>query len=195
MLCIQTLRSLSIRPLSGQLALIQQFQSYSSRSTEVGEADLVTARQWFSNLKEGTIPASIAKTTFSRSSGAGGQKVNKTSSKATTVWPIGSLQRYIPEVLIPELRACRYYVSSSDSITIQCDSSRSQSENTEQTHHRLMEEVKRIYKNKVPGATTAEQKAKIEKLQKSENAMRLKMKKQQSEKKQSRRGGRGNQDL
>ena len=32
------------------------------------------------------------------------------------------------------------------------------------THRKLMEEVKRIYKNKVPGATTAEQKAKIEKL-------------------------------
>jgi peptidyl-tRNA hydrolase ICT1 len=55
-------------------------------------------------------------------------------------------------------------VSSSDSITIQCDSSRSQPENTEETHRKLAEEIKRIYKKRVPGITTPEQKARIEQL-------------------------------
>jgi peptidyl-tRNA hydrolase ICT1 len=175
-------RPLYFRPLSRPLLCIQNSKAYSSRTTNDDEADLDAARQWFSSFNKTTIPASIAKTTFSRSSGAGGQKVNKylsltqgilksiayrlcrTSSKATTIWPISSLQSHVPKVFIPELRSCRYYVSSSDSITIQCDSSRSQPENTEETHRKLAEEIKRIYKKRVPGITTPEQKARIEQL-------------------------------
>jgi hypothetical protein len=82
MLSSQILRTLYFRPLyfrpfSRPLLCIQNSKAYSSRTTNDDEADLDAARQWFSSFNKSTIPASIAKTTFSRSSGAGGQKVNK----------------------------------------------------------------------------------------------------------------------
>src|SRR6201747_277262 len=69
--------------------------------------------------------------------------VSRTSSKATTVWPMSALQRHIPKVLLPELRSCRLYVRSSDTIQIQCDSHRNRSENKSETHRRLNEEMKK----------------------------------------------------
>ncbi|PSS08971.1 hypothetical protein M430DRAFT_37115 [Amorphotheca resinae ATCC 22711] len=190
MLRSQALRSLCWKPLSEQLRFTQNLRGYASQSVDANEADLDAARRWFSNFNKNTIPESISRTTFSRASGAGGQKVNKTSSKATTVWAISSLQRYVPKVLISELRSCRYYVPSSDSISIQSDTSRSQTDNTEDTHRKLMEEIKQIYKKSVPGVTSPEQKERVDQLKKSENLARLKMKKRHGDKKKARSGGR-----
>jgi len=41
------------------------------------EADLSAARTWLSNLTPNTIPRTICRISFSRSSGPGGQNVNK----------------------------------------------------------------------------------------------------------------------
>jgi peptidyl-tRNA hydrolase ICT1 len=178
MLQSQTFGSLCLKSLARQLSFIKTSRTYSSKSAD--EEDLEAARNWFRTFNKNTIPYSISHTTFSRASGSGGQKVNKyvcmgtlppfiltfsrTSSKATTVWPLQALQRYVPKVLVPELRSCRFYVSSSDSISIQCDASRGQTDNKEETHRKLLEEIKQIYKKRVPGVTSPEQKAKIDQL-------------------------------
>jgi peptidyl-tRNA hydrolase ICT1 len=78
MLHIHVLESLSKSPSRGLLALLQDCRGYSSRSTSDSEtADLDAAREWFRGFNKSTIPEKIGKTQFSRSSGAGGQKVNK----------------------------------------------------------------------------------------------------------------------
>jgi peptidyl-tRNA hydrolase ICT1 len=78
MLQSQTLKSCCTAPFRGQLALLQTCRAYSSRSSNDNEAaDLDAARQWFRQFGKSTIPVKIAKTTFSRSSGPGGQKTNK----------------------------------------------------------------------------------------------------------------------
>jgi protein subunit release factor B len=41
------------------------------------EAEYAAARKWVSDLKKDTIPLSLAQISYSRSSGAGGQHVNK----------------------------------------------------------------------------------------------------------------------
>lgn len=88
--------------------------------------------------------------------------MHRTSSKATTDWPVTALEKYVPKILISELRSsCRYYVASTDKIAITCDSSRSQYDNKQETHHKLAEEIKRIYKSRIPGVTTLEQKARV----------------------------------
>ncbi|KAH7369792.1 peptidyl-tRNA hydrolase domain-containing protein [Rhexocercosporidium sp. MPI-PUGE-AT-0058] len=151
--------------LREQLSLVQSYRAYSAQSgSDSEEADLNAVREWFQQFGKSTIPAKIGQTTYSRSSGPGGQKVNKTSSKATTVWPLYALQGYIPKVLHQGLRGSNYYVASSDSISIQCDTTRSQSGNKEETHNRLHDEITRIYKRRVPGVTSPEQKQKIEQL-------------------------------
>ena len=47
------------------------------RGSDIDEASLTTARQWLAKLDPDTIPHSIADISFSRSSGPGGQNVNK----------------------------------------------------------------------------------------------------------------------
>lgn len=44
---------------------------------EASEEDLAAARKWLANLNAETIPRSIGEVSFSRSSGPGGQNVNK----------------------------------------------------------------------------------------------------------------------
>jgi len=178
---LHVLKAWSKPPSRGQLALLQDCRTYSSRSTSDSEAaDLDAAREWFQRFNKSTIPEKIAKTEFSRSSGAGGQKVNKyvekscavnilltfirTSSKATTVWKLDALYPRVPKVLHQGLQDSRHYVSSSNSIKMQCDSSRSQSDNRAENHQKLFDEITRIYKQRVPGITPPEQLKKIEQL-------------------------------
>ncbi|KAE9369569.1 hypothetical protein N431DRAFT_413709 [Stipitochalara longipes BDJ] len=168
MLHLHVLKNLSMSRSQGLLAFLQDCKAYSSwPSSDSEAADLDAARDWFRRFNKSTIPAKIAKTEFSRSGGAGGQKVNKTSSKATTVWELHALFLHVPKVLHPGLRDSKYYVHSSDSIQMQCDSSRSQSENRAKNHQKLLDELTRIYKQRVPGVTAPEQLKKIEQLQKS----------------------------
>lgn len=75
-----------------------------------------------------------------------------------------SLESLVPKVIHRGLLRSSYYVASSHSILIQCDSNRSQTDNKEETHGRLYEEIKRIYKASVPGITSAEQKKRVEQL-------------------------------
>jgi peptidyl-tRNA hydrolase ICT1 len=78
MLHVHVLESLSKLPSRGLLALLQDCRAYSARSNSDSEAaDLDAAREWFRVFNKSTIPEKIGKTEFSRSSGAGGQKVNK----------------------------------------------------------------------------------------------------------------------
>jgi peptidyl-tRNA hydrolase ICT1 len=71
-------KPLSTPPLRGKLALLQECRSYSSRpDSETEAADLDAARQWFRQFDKSTIPLKIAKSSYSRSSGPGGQKTNK----------------------------------------------------------------------------------------------------------------------
>jgi hypothetical protein len=80
------LKAWSKSPSQGQLTLLQDCRTYSSRPTSDSEAaDLDAAREWFRRFNKSTIPEKIAKTEFSRSSGAGGQAVNKYVEKSCAV--------------------------------------------------------------------------------------------------------------
>ncbi|RKF81057.1 hypothetical protein GcC1_030003 [Golovinomyces cichoracearum] len=184
---VQLLRPLRIY-LSAQYQYPENLRCYASRTSDNhSESELEAARKWFYTFKKSSLPVKIAKTTFSRASGPGGQKTNKTSSKATTVWPLDLLIPHIPSALHADLKKSRYFISSSQSLSIQCDSHRSQSFNEAETHKRLYHEINEIYHSVVPGTTSPEQRKRVEKLKKSENYARIQMKKQHSAKKSSRK--------
>ena len=77
---------------------------------------------------------------------------------------MASLKIHIPKILYSELRASRYYVSSSNSILIHSDKTRSQSDNRDDTYRKLNDEIRQLYKKRVPGVTSPEQKSKVEQL-------------------------------
>ncbi|CCU75755.1 peptidyl-tRNA hydrolase domain protein [Blumeria hordei DH14] len=183
LLVISTRISYYNRCLASQTCRAYHHQQENSLS------DIEAARVWFSSFTKSSIPTKLSKTTFSRASGPGGQKTNKTSSKATTVWPLSSLFPHLPAALHVDLKKSRYFVHSTQSILIQCDTHRNQTMNEEENHNRLFQEIKNIYRMKIPGATSIEQKEKVKKLKNYEKAAKIRMKKMHSAKKSSRRLG------
>jgi peptidyl-tRNA hydrolase ICT1 len=75
-----------------------------------------------------------------------------------------SLTFYVPKILHHGLRASRYFSWRTDSIAIQSDTHRSFQLNFEETHKRLAEEIREVYKTTVPGVTSSEQQKKVDQL-------------------------------
>ncbi|KAK0649432.1 hypothetical protein B0T16DRAFT_410071 [Cercophora newfieldiana] len=147
------------------------------------------ARKWHKSFKPESLPE--GNTTFSRSSGPGGQHVNKTETKATTTWPVKKLLGALPTVLHGGVRSSKYYSRGSDSISIQAQTQRSRTTNKEENHQKLFEELQSLYKHTVPGETSAEKTRKYEALERSATEARIKSKKHHASKKQFRKGGSG----
>ncbi|KAI1654384.1 hypothetical protein F4813DRAFT_370642 [Daldinia decipiens] len=148
--------------------------------------DLTEARKWYASFTENNLPK--GQTSYSRSSGPGGQHVNKTESKATTVWSIEELSKGLPKLVRLALRSSKYYSKRNDSITIQAQTQRSRSANTDDNHLKLVEELQKIYREQVPGTTSSEKIKKYEALEKSARENRLRSKKEHSSKKAFRKG-------
>ncbi|KAI4705340.1 hypothetical protein J4E81_000222 [Alternaria sp. BMP 2799] len=150
--------------------------------------EVQAARAWLAELHAETIPfKSIGELSFSRSSGPGGQNVNKVNSKATLKVPLDALLHHIPAALHGEIRRSRYVAARSNAIIVQADDSRKQSDNAQSCYRRIYEAIARAGQDAVPAETSAAQVQRVKQLQKADNERRLKSKKQQSAKKTSRR--------
>ncbi|KAJ5326770.1 Peptide chain release factor class I/class II [Penicillium brevicompactum] len=152
------------------------------------DQDVQVARDWLKTLNSKTVPRHICEVSFSRSSGPGGQNVNKVNSKATLKVPLGSLLPLVPRLLHQPLRDSRYHADRSQSLVIQADEERKQSNNVESCYDKLFQLLQTSAKAVIPGETTREQRDRVHKLQRAQNEGRIKAKKQHSEKKSSRRG-------
>ncbi|KAI5292058.1 hypothetical protein KEM55_008117, partial [Ascosphaera atra] len=87
----------------------------------------------------------------------------------------------------------RFYSPRSHSLIIQSDSSRSQSANVDACFEKLLQLIRDVGKETVPGETSEEQRGRVKKLKAKENEERLKRKKMVSAKKK-RRGKQGLED-
>ncbi|KAL1635431.1 hypothetical protein SLS58_010294 [Diplodia intermedia] len=153
------------------------------------EDDLAAARKWLQKLDPETIPKHICDVSFSRSSGPGGQNVNKVSSKATLRVPLDALLPILPTLLHQEIRSSRYYAANSNALVIQSDDSRKQTDNVHACYRKLHQLIVDAGKSAVPGETSEEQKERVRKLEKASNEARIKTKKFNSSKKSARKGG------
>jgi len=92
------------------------------------------------------VPSAVLSFTFMRSSGPGGQNVNKVESKARLTVPIDHLAYYMPDPIADRLRrnARRYLVDGN--IVIESDSERGQLGNRKACIERLAELVQRSLK-------------------------------------------------
>ncbi|GJC77679.1 putative uncharacterized protein YOL114C [Colletotrichum liriopes] len=175
-----TLRNPFIRPLQPV-----RWARYQAFEAEFDSEELERARSWHKTFDGSQLPK--GQTTYARSSGPGGQHVNKTESKAVTVWPVKDLLPVLPKLLHRGIRGSKYYTARSDSLTLQAQTHRQREANTEENQQKLIDEVKRIYQETVPGETSPDKKKRHAEIAKSFNEGRLKQKKQLSSKKQSRR--------
>ncbi|KAI1431905.1 hypothetical protein GGR50DRAFT_34203 [Xylaria sp. CBS 124048] len=159
---------------------------YQAHDALLDQDSLEAARKWHASFNENALPD--GQTSYSRSSGPGGQHVNKTETKATTVWSVAELSKGLPEVISRALKSSRYYTARTDSITVQAQTQRSRAANTDENRQKLIAELHRIYQEQVPAATSVQKIKKHEAIAKSFHQSRLNAKKQQSSKKASRRG-------
>lgn len=153
---------------------------YDAYGAELDAEQLEEARKWNANFDPSLLPKGI--TTYARSSGPGGQHVNKydgssvkllnapslvkltlddrTETKATSVYPIKDIIAILPRFLHSSIRSSQYYVASSDSLTFQAQAHRSRSANADDNKRKLMAEISKLYKEKVPAETSSDKKDK-----------------------------------
>ncbi|KAK1658817.1 peptidyl-tRNA hydrolase domain-containing protein [Colletotrichum godetiae] len=179
----------SVRPTSAS-HFIQPLQPVRWARFQAFEADfdpeeLEKARSWHKSFNGSQLPK--GQTTYARSSGPGGQHVNKTESKAVTVWPIKDILPVLPKLLHQSIRGSKYYTARSDSLTFQAQTHRQRDANSEENQQKLIDEIIKIYQETVPGETSPDKKKKHAEIAKSFNEGRLRQKKQMSSKKQNRR--------
>ncbi|RDI78506.1 hypothetical protein Vi05172_g11480 [Venturia inaequalis] len=176
------------------ISTIRRFNTGNTRNVdpvEPNEDDVDECRRWLSQFDAKAFPRSLGELSYSRSSGPGGQNVNKVSSKATLRVPAKHLLKDLPTLMHGPLRASRYYAKASESLVIQADDSRKQADNAELCWQRFHQLLKEVAGKAVPGVTSDSQRSKVKNLQKRDNEVRLKQKKVHSNKKASRRSGRG----
>ncbi|KAK8197025.1 uncharacterized protein BKA78DRAFT_245960 [Phyllosticta capitalensis] len=182
----------SLASFAGPLVASPLRRSFATRRSDphgtASEEDIKAARQWLDHLNPETIPRTMCDVSFSRSSGPGGQNVNKVSSKATVRVPLGPLFKILPPLFHQEIRSCRYFAPNSDSLILQSDEARKQNENVHACFRKLHELLVDVGKKIVPGETSAEQKERVKNLEKAANERRIKSKKLQSSKKSARKG-------
>lgn len=88
----------------------------------------------------------------------------RTETKATTTWPISQLLNVLPKLLHSGLRESKYYSRRNDCLSIQAQTQRSRSANTDENRQKLFDELEELYRKTVPGETRPEKAKKYEAL-------------------------------
>lgn len=81
---------------------------------------------------------------------------SRTETKAITAWAVKDLLAVLPRLMHPGVRASKYYTARSDTLTIQAQTHRSRTANTDENTEKLLEEVDRIYQEAVPAESSPE---------------------------------------
>lgn len=130
--------------------------------------------------------AGLVETSFARSSGAGGQHVNRTMSKAIIRFPLPSAQ-FIPPYCVPRLRQSPHFAASPPSLLISASTHRTQHTNLTECLDKLKAVILDAARRDLVGDTTAEQKNRVKGLVAKEKAKMERVKKHRKDVK----GGRG----
>jgi ribosome-associated protein len=126
-----------------------------------------------------TIHRDALRFTFARSSGPGGQSVNKLNTKAELRVAVGDIGGLSEQAAVRLRKFAGQKWTADDELLIQSDATRSQAKNRDDCIERLRELVLR--------AVTVPKKRKKTRPSKAAREKRLKAKREQSEKKQRRR--------
>ncbi|KAK7037773.1 hypothetical protein VNI00_010734 [Paramarasmius palmivorus] len=146
--------------------------------------DSSKARAWVSQFSEKKIPRNLVELSFSRSSGPGGQNVNKVNTKATLRCDLNA--DWIPLWARPEITKSPQYAPSSKSILITSTLYRSQAQNIEDCLSKLHSLVLAASVANLKNETPEEKRKHVADLQRSANERRIKGKVHRKGVKQSR---------
>ncbi|PPQ63243.1 hypothetical protein CVT24_005703 [Panaeolus cyanescens] len=145
------------------------------------------AEHWVNVFKSqfSAIPRNLVDLSFSRSSGPGGQNVNKVNTKATVRCSLDS--PWIPPWSRPHLRNTPHYVSSSHTLLVTSMVHRSQAQNIDECLGKLRDLIVSAASAPIQKAASPEQQKKVEQLVKIDKERRKKEKMHKSDVKRGRR--------
>ncbi|KAJ7173938.1 RF-1 domain-containing protein [Mycena crocata] len=145
-----------------------------------------SARAWIAQFRAAQIPKESIHLSFSRSSGPGGQNVNKVNTKATLRCALA--EKWIPLWAQAELKRSSHYVSSSQSIQITSTVHRSQSQNIDECLSKLHALLLAASSSALKTEPSEAQKKRVEGLVKAATARRRTDKAYRSKVKAGRKG-------
>ncbi|KIR50771.1 peptidyl-tRNA hydrolase ICT1 [Cryptococcus gattii Ru294] len=152
------------------------------------ETEHLLARQWIDAFTVEDIPKEGWVATRSRSSGPGGQHVNKTESKVTIRCDLDqAVGRWLPKFVMSALTKSTHYHHSPPSLLITSQKTRSAPQNQANALTLLHQTIVNSANSLIINPTSPEQKERVKELEKKEKERRLEMKKRRSMKKASRR--------
>ncbi|KAK5625216.1 hypothetical protein RRF57_000932 [Xylaria bambusicola] len=170
---------------------------YQAYDAWLDQDEIDEAHKWFASFTQDSLPK--AHNTYSRMQGHMAAVLEssvmmmltrtRTETKATSVWPLSELCKGLPKLMRSPMRSSRYYIKRSDSIMIHSQTHRSKTANTDENCKKLYNEMCKIYREQIPAPTSETKRKKHEAAEKAFNQNRLKVKKQLSLKKASRKGG------
>jgi peptidyl-tRNA hydrolase ICT1 len=145
----------------------------------------ILARDWLDTFVPEDVPKTSYEVSYARSSGPGGQHVNKTNSKAVVRFDVFRARGvWLPPFLVPALQQSPYY--HAPSLLLSSQNSRSAPKNLATCIDNLHATIAQAGRSLIRGQTSDEQRERVKELQKAEARKRRSMKEKQKSKKASR---------